>query len=111
MKRIQLNTNAYLTFVRDVDYVTDGLFTLSLYKTVGDDSLVLSDISDFYGLPSCKPYIALNVDLSVNNLPLGEYLYELEYDGVLYERGLVEVYEDLPNPNGGSDTYKDVIIL
>jgi len=111
MKRLLYNENQYISFVKDKDFVTDGLFDLYLYKTVGDTELELLGLSDYYGLPDCKPYISLNVDLSVDELPLGEYLMELHYDGELYVRGLVEVYKAFPNPVGGSGTYKDAIIL
>jgi hypothetical protein len=111
MKRLLFDEKSYLSYVKDVDFVTDGLFDLYFYKTVGDTELILTNLSDYYGLPDCKPYITLEADLSVNSLPVGEYLVELHYNGELYDRSLIEVYKEFPNPNGGSGTYKDVIVL
>jgi hypothetical protein len=111
MKRLSKTGIQYLTFVKDKDFVTDGLFTLIFYKTVGDEVLTISSLSDENGLPNCFPYITLEVDLDTYSLAYGEYLVELQYNGSTYVNALIEVFDGLPDAEGGSDAYRNVVKL
>lgn len=111
MKRLSKTGIQYLSFVKDKDFLTDGLFTLIFTKTVGDSSLTLSSLSDENGLPSCFPFITLEVDLDTYTLAYGEHLVELQYNGVTYVKGLIEVFDGLPDAEGGSDAYRNVVKL
>ena len=111
MKRLSKTGVQYLFFVRDKDFVTDGLFSISFYKTVGDDVLTISSLSDENGLLSCSQFIKLEVDLDTYSLEYGEYLVELFYDGVSYSKSLIEVFAGLPSAEGGDDAYRHVVKL
>ena len=101
-----------ITFVKSSD-MSDDTFSIVFSRIVALEATTytFSGLEDENGFLACNQFVAFNIDPSVEEMPVGEYVCNLYCNDILVSAMLVRVIDDVYEPNGGEDTYSNVIIL
>lgn len=108
MKTLKVGVVNTISFVKDSNYLVNS-FDVLLEKVVGSQTLTLSGLQDIHNLDACTDFIALNIDLVVNDLEGGEYYLTLTNGSASY-RYLTNVI-DYESSNRTGGIYSDTVVF